>query len=364
MTDHEIGWTDLFDHKPGSGDSRRQFRVLKRRGSALLILPENSRLAAQGMTLYPAQRPAARLARALMTKALRWGLPIPCEFREVGIDPEGAFAGFLRQTAGCATGEPPPISILCGNPNAVGRRFIVLVFRNEDGPVAVAKAGIGEAAVSLIEKERQFLESAPEGIPGIPRPVGHLETGALSAMATTYIEGRSPGAGDRDAVFQLLSEWIDSSVRVKMRDLPAIKRLGESGSPAVQRTLERLEECEVRPVLFHGDFAPWNLKVVPGNAIMALDWERGELQGVPGWDWFHYVLQPQILVRRTRGPKLEECAQKMLIERNFINYAERAGIGEIRQELLCAYLFYSVDVLRPTEGLEATRELLHAISSR
>ena len=46
----------------------------------------------------------------------------------------------------------------------------------------------------------------------------------------------------------------------------------------------RLGSRLVSSVVFHGDFAPWNIKVDRAGAWMVLDWERGELHGVPCWD--------------------------------------------------------------------------------
>ena len=67
--------------------------------------------------------------------------------------------------------------------------------------------------------------------------------------------------------------------------------------------MRELAEAVFHPALAHGDCAPWNAKISNG-ACTLLDWERGELAGIPGWDWFHFVIQPAVLVRHEPVMKL------------------------------------------------------------
>jgi hypothetical protein len=50
--------------------------------------------------------------------------------------------------------------------------------------------------------------------------------------------------------------------------------------------------------------------------------------------------------------------------RPFAEYAVRAGIKGLEWDLLIAYLLHLVEVIRPSEGLAANRELLEAVSAR
>jgi len=95
-----------------------------------------------------------------------------------------------------------------------------------------------------------------------------------------------------------------------------------------------------------------------------LDWERGELDGIPGWDWFHYVIQPGILVERLSTTDLVQRIETLLAAESFAAYAGRAGILGCERELLLAYLLHAVEVIKPSEGLAATRELLGAMAAR
>ena len=116
--------------------------------------------------------------------------------------------------------------------------------------------------------------------------------------------------------------------------------------------------------MHHGDFVPWNIKVSPSGAWTVLDWERGEATGIPGWDWFHYVIQSAILVAHLPTSALVQLIEELLGSEVFRQYAARGGIVGCERELALTYLLHVVEVIKPSEGLEPTRELLGALSSR
>jgi hypothetical protein len=116
--------------------------------------------------------------------------------------------------------------------------------------------------------------------------------------------------------------------------------------------------------MHHGDFAPWNIKVSPAGAWTVLDWERGERTGFPGWDWFHYVIQSGILVGHLPTAVLIQRVESLLSSVAFREYATRGGIQGCERELVLAYLLHVVEVIKPSEGLTPTRELLEALAAR
>jgi hypothetical protein len=159
-----------------------------------------------------------------------------------------------------------------------------------------------------------------------------------------------------------LNSWIAEARRVSLGELPDWLRLEQvAGNNWFAPFAERLRAQAVHPAICHGDFAPWNIKVSPQGEWVVLDWERGELEGVPGWDWFHYVLQPAILVERLRTAELLRKADDLLASDSFREYAKRAGISGMERELMLAYLLHCVAVIQPSEGAAQTRELLEAL---
>ena len=151
----------------------------------------------------------------------------------------------------------------------------------------------------------------------------------------------------------------------RIADLPGWQRLALAASahphwPALAETLGPLN---VPACIFHGDFAPWNLRGA-GARWIAVDWERGEPRGVPGWDALHYVIQRAVLVERRSTRELIELVERVLRSREFADYLDAAGLAGRGGGIVWSYLLYACDVLRPTEGLPALRALLDAWAAR
>jgi aminoglycoside phosphotransferase (APT) family kinase protein len=122
---------------------------------------------------------------------------------------------------------------------------------------------------------------------------------------------------------------------------------------------EKAGSKEVRPALMHGDFAPWNVKAHPRtHEWQVLDWERGEFNGIPVWDWLHFEVQPAILVRRDSAASILVRLEKLFQMPEFKAHAERAGVCGIERPLALAYFLYSVRVQRQTEGAVEMETLL------
>jgi hypothetical protein len=356
----QIGWSDLFAVADRNSPTMTlAMRVLKRRGEPLLILPGRSRLAACAMDLYPAQTAPARLARWLAWLTFKIGVPFAAKKTPLTVALEEAFPRFLRRQA---TGTSfPSFAILAGNPHESGRRFVILVFGPDNRPVAVVKAGLGDDAIALITKERSFLQSVARNIPSIPKLRDYFESANLHALALDFIAGDSPHGQKAEKIFLLLQSWIDESRTVRLVELPTWQRLTRAcaDEPLFLRLNSKLGARNLHPAIFHGDFAPWNIKVATTEGDwVVLDWERGELNGVPAWDWFHFVLQPAILVEKLSVAALARQVDSLLSLAAFRRYAERAGILGVEHEWLLAYLLHCRRILKPSEEVRQTGELL------
>lgn len=343
-------WDGLFVDS-GSAPQSRAFSALARNGRPFLLLPKQPAVAAQALELYAAQTSLARLLRSGCRLALQWKLPLPTATHRLPFAPDSALGAFVRGLAG--TPDFPEIAILAGNPNAAGRRFIVLVFGADGRPAAVVKVGLDRESIALIERERDFLRSVPPGRVGVPALIGECVTERVCAFALPFFEN---GIDGRDAE-TLLSGWIDENCTTPLSGIPAWQRLHERAAdePGFLRLAEALGARIVHPALMHGDFAPWNLRA---GGTIALDWERGELVGVPAWDWFHLTVQPAILVEHATPSAVLTRVRRLIASPAFASYATRARIGGIEREWFVAYLFHCLSVLRPTEGADATRQLL------
>ncbi len=357
---NQTSWQDLFPINPSGGATVR-WRVLRKRGEPLVVLPEMGRLAATALNLYPAQTAKARLAKNVLRRALQWRLPLLLERAALTIDPTAAFSVFLRTQAG--TKNFPRLAILCGNARTAGRRHILLLFGENGEPAAVVKAGLGGAAQALIERERAFLAAAGavENLPGL---LGEFCDDRCAAFAIPFLEGESPAVSDEILPGKIVGAWVDETRRVPLAETAPWRELEAAcaAHPLMAR-LATLRTCVVHPVLWHGDLAPWNIRLNPHtDRCVVLDWERGQLTGVPGWDWFHYEIQTGILARKLSPGELQTRLESLLASNNFTAYAQRCGIEKQTHPLALAYLLYCAEVLKPSEGREQIRELLQLLN--
>ena len=343
-------WRSLFPAPAGAGDTWSvEQRVLRRGGHDFLLLPTRAHLAARTLALYPAQTPRARAARWLLGLGLELHLPMPLARVGLEISASSGLAQFLEKVAGTPR---PAFGLLCGNPRSAAQRFVIVVFDAAGEAVGAVKAATSSEGRALIQREANFLEAHPS-LPGAPSGRGRFSSPETDAFALDFVRGFSPQTDDIGGLARIVSAWIDSRRMVALSAIPAWRNV------ASHSQLSSLGKQCVHPVIFHGDLAPWNVRVDRGQWTV-LDWERGEEIGVPAWDWFHFELQHAILVRRLATRELVVLAKIILARPEFQRYAEATGAAGCAGALLLAYLYHAAEVLQPTEGLESLRALRRA----
>ncbi len=342
-------WSELF----GTGPEKREFRLVRKRGELLLLLPCSTADAARCLDLYPAQTAKARIARTL----LRFAIHLPVLTRvQLPFSETTPFAAFLR---GFAKDHFPSVGALLGNPRANGRRWVFLCLQRNGRPALVVKAGVSDAARSLISAEADFLSALPADFPGRPALVGQLRDAHVHALACRYAQGGSPRPDRSEAALaKLLGSWVSPERRIPLSNVPAWRRLADAltGDPIFIRIADKLDGLQIAATVMHGDLAPWNIRAHQG-VWTVLDWERGEMLGVPGWDWFHFILQRAVLVERRSPRALLFTVDALLCSALFQDYAARARMAGKERALLLAYLLYCTAVLKNTEGSSVTTEL-------
>jgi len=359
-------WHQLFSPPPqGVSAVDICFRLVERRSEPLLLLPENRALAAASLELYPAQTTKARAAKAALKLMLRAGGCFGTRRVKLQLNPANELLQFLNGSL--ARYQPASFAVLLGNAQTVGRRFILLAFRADGTPTKVVKVGTDAAAIELIRRERAFLKKAPAERTCAPQLLGCLSTDGIEAIALEYCPGKPPGLDEWPAMAPLLISWIKSNESMPLSSLPTWSRLETASDelPLFAKLRRVFTNKLVHSALYHGDFAPWNIRINPGSKDWrVLDWERGELTGPPAWDLFHFVIQPLLLVKKLQAQFLTERVEAMLSSEPFLAYANVANISELSRPLLLAYLLYCRDVLKPSEGGTETSALLELLSRR
>ena len=359
-------WNSLFAPTEAEGEmASRELRVIYKSGDALLALPGSTRAALACLSLYPAQTARARLARGLLSFLIRFRVRTGMRPTRLELARRAPFTRFLSEVAGETGEQLPEFGILAGNPRSPGQRFMILVCAGSGQPSAVIKAGMSKEARSLILKESTFLKEAGGRAPGIPVLRKQFEDSRIGALALDYYPGESPRETCAVEMTRLLSQWVDTTSTIQIEESGMWRQLKTCPSAKGELTgiESKLAGKRVHPVIFHGDFAPWNIRVQPSREWMVLDWERGERVGLPGWDWFHFVIQSAILVKKAGIEELIRLVEALLASDAFKAYAQKALIQGSERELLIAYLLHIADVIQPSEGLEQTRALLNRLKA-
>jgi thymidylate kinase len=359
--------SELFSAEPRQANSLSlEMRLLRKHGRPLLLLPPRGPAAVAALSLYPAQTNRARTLRALFSCALKFGLPLGTESVSISVSPEDPFVKFLSSMAANPARTLPELGMLVGNGAAENQRFILLLFNADRTPAAVVKCASSPQARALLQHEQAFLSAGAGKVQGIPQLRGNFESSRLYALAVDYFPGDSLRREAGLAFPSLLGSWVDSSRTMHVIESSGWLRLEQAcaGNQMLSALRSKLERAMVHPAIYHGDFVPWNIRVGPDSQWTVLDWERGEISGLPTWDVFHYLLQPAILVQRLPLSALESRVEQLLVSDRFRAYVARAGIAGFERELLLAYLLHSTEVIRPSEGLGETKALFNELCTK
>jgi len=342
-------WRDLFSASAaGAGSGMCSFRMLRRHGHDLLALPLPHGAAARALTLYAAQTRFARWSKALLRAALGAGLPVPLSRIDLPVTENDPLLAWFREMLG--TTDTPTLAILAGNPFAQGRRFILLAFRGDE-PAIVAKVGLTSEARTLIEREAAFLESVARHRPHLPGFRGMKVAENFSGLALEFIDGQSPATTDTPGMRAVLQSWLDPAQAVSLDTLAPWQRL--AAHAGAQPLLERVAGRQVAPALFHGDFAPWNVRAeYATRRWTVIDWERGVAAGVPAWDWFHWMIHVSLLVHRHDAAASAPFLEAALRSPDFQDYARAAQITGLENTLLASYLIYLHEFIIPPSHSE------------
>ena len=266
---------------------------MRRNGHPHLALPDGGDAALRTLALYQPQRPAGKILSA----ALR-GLA------QVGLH------GWLTRSTHIhgAASEPlsPPLpailagscGIMLGSPEHQIRRAIAS-YQTASG-WEVAKIAIGCEGEEMLNREAATLEEFSALTSAAPSCFGLHRGQDITVLRMPCIEGTPLASGTSDQPLALLDRWISNLPARATTTFPEWGDIARTLAPLPGGAiaLDHLSAMHLAPVLRHGDFARWNLLAQPDGRLIALDWEWGENNGMPGLDLVHYFLQDARLVRR------------------------------------------------------------------
>jgi hypothetical protein len=356
--------TDLFaGPQPGRRPLIFSWRLVRRKNLPFLLLPEKTVSPAESFALYSAHRTLAKLWRALAPLILRTPLAKFYDRVVIEADAESKFLQFLAQQSGLPAGQMPAPAIKFGGVAGKTTRLVLLLRDAGGNPIRVVKVGLNPAGRAATEREASLLDHLPKQVIGCTGITGRHSSATMSAFATAYFWGKSL---DNDVgIEKLFHDWLSDGPPEPIKNLSVWRELQSTakgaGLPEWPILRETLAEHPVLTTIYHGDFAPWNVRMMNLENIRAFDWERGHLKGIPAWDWFHFIVQTSILVKRYAPERVAAELEQLVQAPRFQKYAGEAGISKIVEPLLLAYLLEQKLVVRPLEGSEKTDQLFRLL---
>lgn len=232
---------------------------------------------------------------------------------------------------------------LLGNPEAHTRRALVL--HEHEGHYLVDKIGVDEKSNRAVLAELDAIKMLPDGLTGIPALHGENLGNAWSSYATRFVDGVSPGKDDDERVLGLLGDWMKDARSAPLSESRQWKEMVDfADTHEVENVWSVIQKAATERILlgvFHGDFAPWNIKLSENGRSVVLDWETGTNEGPSGWDWLHYMIQRSSLVDGISAIEILKLCRNWAKSEIGKNFLGEAGWCEKTELWIGTYLAYS-----------------------
>jgi hypothetical protein len=336
-------WRTILSSPEDPDAEARQFRVLEKPGYFFLYLPAQARSAERTLELYPAQRRRGRAISSAIKLLLRCRLPLPGPTIDVTISASSRLGKFMQKLVPGRKNALPTFGVLDNYNHNLAQRYVLLLFDEEDRPRVVMKLGLTPEGRAVIRRERDFFLPTPAAMPGLPRLIDYYSGPEADAVALAYEEGHNLYRDDTTRLSAVLGAWVWRDSSCLLSELPKWKEAEalRAREPRLDFFMGRLATTQVRPVLAHGDFVPWNIRVTPAGDWRVLDWERGRRLDLPAWDWFHFVVAYQLGSLRSTPSITASAIEKIWSDPRFTSYAVLTGIQDIVKEYTLVYLLYT-----------------------
>jgi len=338
-------------------------RVVVPGGRLALAFPDQRQAAALVCSLYQPQRMTGRLLRGAVNAGLRTG---GLRMASTLWHPEDETKPAVAWLAGAV--EAGSVGFLGCNPNH-GLRCVLAGIDPDGGTPFVAKLGFDDAAVAIRREFDALTELHGENT-AVVKPMGYEEGEDWAMLRLPYLGNRSPKRITDPKVMELLETWRGDAC-VRLGDNPWAASL-LARLPAGQSTWgDAIRERSVAQALMHGDFAVWNLRMAEGirgqdvpatdwgskpqlRALVAIDWEWAEPDGIAGIDLVHSLRQEAYMVRKLPATKAIAWMQKELQNPACRDYLEKTGWNDAMQDLLRLGLLHShFNTSNPSQDLLA-----------
>jgi hypothetical protein len=245
--------------------------------------------------------------------------------------------------------------LVTGGPRSISKAVLLAFAEPSPVPLVAVKAPRVDDATAGIRREGAVLaglsERRSEPVPGVPRMLFCREVDSVPLVGETALAGRpletllsrrSLSTWSRKVTDWLaaLSNGVPALPAAHWRDTIVeptlswfVDRFGEVADRGLLRESEGIlhEIGALSPVPEQRDFGPWNLLVTPAGQLAVLDWESGEVDGLPALDLLYYLAYASFNVERAHdvGSRLASYRRSL---------QPSTPTGAVRQECLARYL--------------------------
>lgn len=298
-----------LDGAPPEQGAQREYLVLPHVREPRLLVPAGTRQAAARAVRHATEPGTgrARLVRTLAAAAFHTGLAgllLPDRVR-------APLAGSVEEHLARVLGSPVRLAIHIG-PARANRKPVAQLLAPSGHTLGYLKVGTSELTRALVRAETAALTMLSHvhlqqlTVPWI-RHAGPWH-GQLLLVQGAVPVWRRRARTDQDRLLSAMQElaYCSGVDRSPLATSPYAKRLTErttavAGQPegavlatATATLLARAGEQELGYGAWHGDWAPWNMAVLP-DTVLLWDWERFTT-GVPlGFDAVHHHLQRRLM---------------------------------------------------------------------
>lgn len=320
----------MHSHPPGSPPlltgcdfAQAGYRMLRRDGRPLLLLPPAPAAAALTLGLYLPQTAKARVAVSALRLANRLGL-LGVVLPSASPPTDDATPSDHAKPFSQADLDAGRIGVLLCNPSHGGGRFIAV--RAGDAPSIVKGAARPQAA--SLEQERAVIgRLAALGLPGVPSVLSDGGDATSYWFEMPYFDSVDVGSVSDARAISLLESWMGSETVNPLEVEPLRSIVTAQGAQALgSGELERLSMLRIRRATMHGDFAPWNLRK-GAEGLVAIDWEWGREDGIASLDLGYGLLQEALLVKKLPSSAALQFAGRLAETPACAVYLQQAGWG-------------------------------------
>jgi hypothetical protein len=270
----------------------------------LLFMGDNSLQRWKESAFYPAYRPSAKVYRLLLRLKTALGIhAVRLTHSDTWLVQEFVQEFFSKISS---------LVILVGSPGPT-QKLIIQIW-NDNSVIGYLKFAQSPAARVRLDREYQVLLALPKGIG--PEVLRFGEMGSGDGLLMTPVSGKtiSTRLPPPYRVWDFVRS-IETSQTVSIDDHPWIQNLRLSYGDCIDPWIDRLSKRKWPIVYQHGDLAPWNLFDPSKNALVAVDWEYGSIDGFPHVDIIHYYLQVSLLIYRFSPQKAKRLVQRFVSHR-------------------------------------------------